>query len=345
MMSEILHTWKTRSILFAFLVVLGLSTSPTQGFAQEWARKMFDVTDHNFGVVARDAKTEYRFKIHNLYVEDVHIASVSSTCGCTTPWIEKPLLKTHEEGYIVAHFNSDRFLGQKGATLTVRIDKPYPAEVRLHVSGYIRSDVVFQPGSVEIGTLKTGEDAERTVDLTYHGGSRWQVTGVTSANPHITAEAVPVTSPYGGRTSYQIKVKVDGDIPPGYIHEQILVETNDYDRRQIPLLVEGVVQAPLVVSPSPLRLGVIESGEQVTKQIVVRGDKPFRIKSIKSQDERFEFGTVSDKVSPIHVIPVTFTADTTSGKIQDRIEIETDFDTGETVASVIVTPGETAAEM
>ena len=37
--------------------------------AQEWANKMFNVTSHNFGTVARGSKTEFRFTFRNLYKE------------------------------------------------------------------------------------------------------------------------------------------------------------------------------------------------------------------------------------------------------------------------------------
>ena len=50
-------------------------------------------------------------------------------------------MKTYEKGAIVATFNTNSFHGQRGATLTVIIDKPFYAEVQLHVRGYIRSDV------------------------------------------------------------------------------------------------------------------------------------------------------------------------------------------------------------
>ena len=49
--------------------------------AQEWARKMFETTTHDFGSVARGAKAEYEFVLSNIYLEDVHIASVRSSCG------------------------------------------------------------------------------------------------------------------------------------------------------------------------------------------------------------------------------------------------------------------------
>ena len=100
----------------------------------------------------------------NIYLEDVHVAAVRTSCGCTSVRIANDSLKTYEKGAIVATFNTPSFLGQHGATITVTFDKPFYAEVQLHVSGYIRSDVVFDPGSVQIGDLKQGAATPQQVD-------------------------------------------------------------------------------------------------------------------------------------------------------------------------------------
>ena len=84
-------------------------------FAQEWAKKMFKDSDHDFGTCARNARAEHQFVFENLYMEDVHIAGVRTSCGCTTPSVINPTLKTYEKGAILAHFNTDKFLGQRGA--------------------------------------------------------------------------------------------------------------------------------------------------------------------------------------------------------------------------------------
>ena len=102
---------------------------PTAAPAAEWAKKMFTVTSHNFGTVARGSKTEYRFVFKNIYEEDVHVVGVRTSCGCTSPVVTQRDLKTHETSEVVATFNTRTFLGQHGATLTVTFDKPYYAEV------------------------------------------------------------------------------------------------------------------------------------------------------------------------------------------------------------------------
>ena len=144
----------------AALVAL-LLTVPA--FGQDWAAKMFSTTSHDFGVVARGSTAEYAFVLENLYVEEVHIASVRASCSCTTPEIKTPTLKTHEKGAILAKYNTSGFVGPKAATLTVTFDKPFVAEVQLQVRGHVRGEAAVNPAIVASG--KAGEDREREREI------------------------------------------------------------------------------------------------------------------------------------------------------------------------------------
>lgn len=307
------------------LAVTLVASSWCSARAQDWATKMFEGTNHDFGSVARAAKAEHEFVLQNIYLEDLHIAGVRSSCGCTTPSIEKPTLKTYEKGAILAHFNTDKFLGSKGATLTVTFDKPFYAEVQLQVSGYIRSDVVISPGEVDFGSTNQGSRVEKTVAVTYAGRDDWQITEVKSPGPNISAKVVE-TSRGGGQVSYNLVVKMDENTPAGSINEHLLLVTNDRSSTPIPVSVEGVVQAGIMVSPASLFLGVVQPGQKVTKQLVVKGNKPFRIVGVDCGDKRFQFDT-SSEASPkaLHLIPVTYVAGSEPGRVSETIRIETDL--------------------
>lgn len=294
--------------------------------AQDWATKMFETTSHDFGSIARGAKAEFEFVFSNLYLEDVHIASVHSSCGCTSVEIKQPaLVKTYEKGAIIARINSRAFMGQKGATITVVIDKPFYAEVQLHDRVYIRSDVVFNPGSVELGTVDQGNTASREVDVSYAGRSDWQIVQVKSVNPHLSGELVE-TQRSGGLVSYRLKVRLDGKAPAGYLRDHLVLVTNDFQSAQVPLPVEGVIQPGISVSPSSLFMGVVHPGQTVTKQLVVKAKKPFRILSIQCDDKSFQFDTKDEEQAKlVHLIPVTFLAGKDAGKVLKTIRIETDL--------------------
>jgi hypothetical protein len=310
-----------RACLLAW-VLLALSSDPA--IAQEWARKMFEEgTEHKFGVVARGAKVEYRFPIKNLYVEDVHILSVRSSCGCTTPVVTKDTIKTFETAELIAQFNTRSFTGEKNATLTVTFDKPFLAEVQVHVSGYIRSDVVLSPGSVDLGSVQQGTTSEKEIAITYAGRSDWQVLDVQSANPSIKTELTE-TGRGAGQVSYKLLVKLADDAPVGYIKDQLILVTNDVRAKQFPVDVEGRVAAEVSISPSSLFMGVLQPGQSATKQLVIRSNKAFHVKSVTCDDDCFVFKT-SDEAKQLHVIPVTFTAGEEPGKITHKLKIETDL--------------------
>lgn len=291
--------------------------------AQDWARKMFETTSHDFGTVAAGAKAEHEFVLKNIYLEDIHITNVSASCGCTQPYIKNPTLKTYDKGAIVAVFNTRQFQGARGATLTVTIDKPFYAQVQLQVKGYIRRDVVLNPGSVQFGSVDQGAGAQQTVAVNYAGRSDWQIVDVKSDNPFLSAEVVP-GSRSGGYVNYNLVVKLDGKSPAGYVRDQLMLITNDYNMKQVPVTIEGMVQAGVSVNPQ-LFMGVIKPGDKVTKQLVVTGKKPFKIVSITCDGEGIEFDTSKlDEAKQVHIVPVTFAAGTEPGKISKTIRIVTD---------------------
>lgn len=306
------------------LVFLVLTCCPAWG--QQWAEDMFETTEHDFGSIARGGEAVYEYVLSNPYLEDVHIAGVRSSCGCTSVQIKQADLKTYETSAIIARINSRTFLGDKGATLTVTIDRPFYAQVQLKTKVYIRSDVVLHPGSVDLGSVQQGSSVEKKISITYAGRSDWQIVEVRSANPHIEAQVVE-TRRSAGQVAYDLIVRLDERAPPGRLNDHLMLITNDYNKKQVPVAVTGAVETGVTVSPSTLFLGVVESGQRVTKQLVVRSDQPFRILSIECDDsDLFEFVPVGQgEAATLHVIAVTFMAGPEAGKVLSTIRIETDL--------------------
>lgn len=332
-----------RRMFVAPLLVLLCAATIARGEA--WADKMFETRDHDFGAVARGAKTEYQFVITNIYEEDVHIAGVRSSCGCTSPRVARDTLKTYEKGAIIASFDTQGHLGQKSATLTVTFDRPFYAEVQLNVGGYIRSDVVFNPGEVDFGTVRPGGSAEKRVAVQYAGRGDWNISEVQAQHDYLEAEVVE-TSRDSGQVAYELVVKLKDNAPKGYLNEQLFLMTNDRRSDRIPIEVTARVAADLTVSPASLSLGTLRPGQKVTKKLVVRGSAPFKITDVHCEEQGFEFG-VDDTAKPLHLVPVTFTAGSEPGKKTCKIEITTDLNDGlkaECQALVQVQEAEVAKE-
>ena len=302
--------------------------------AQQWAEKMFKVTSHDFGTVARGAKVEFTFEVQNIYEEEIHIASVRSSCGCTTPRIENARLKTWQTGAIVARYNTSSFYGKKAATITVVIDKPYYAEVQLTVGGFIRGDVVFDPGVVDFGHVSEGASQAKTINVYYAGRSDWRIVDIRSEYKHVRVQVQkPIIA--NGRVSYELIVDLAPGTPAGFIQAELYLITNDHSSRIIPLVMQGRVVSALTISPTSLYMGELEPGQRVTKQLIVRGKKPFKVVSINCADGCFQFN-VPKTSRQLHFIPVSFTAGDQPGQIKQTIRIETDMGSG-VVADCIAT--------
>jgi len=287
---------------------------------------MFEITEHDFGTIARGAKAEHEFVLKNIYVKDVHIASVRVSCGCTTPSIKRALLRTYEKGAIVASINSDKFTGRQSSTITVTIDKPMYAAVQLHVKVFIQPDVEIEPEAVQLGDIEQGVGAEKTVSVSCTRRSDWRILEVKSANPHLSGEVVE-TARRGSRVAYELRVRLDEAAPAGYLRDHLTLLTNDKFAKQIPVMVQGRVVSAVTVSPASLFLGTLQPEQKVTKRLVVRGKKPFRITSIEADCDCFEFGAVAEGAAkPLHLVPVTFIAGESGGKIAKTIRITTDLD-------------------
>jgi hypothetical protein len=313
------------------------------GAAQEWATKMFPVTSHNFGTVAKGSKTEYRFVFRNIYKEDLHVVGVRTSCGCTSPEVTKHDLKTHETAEVVAKFNTRTFLGQHGATLTVTLDKPFHAEVQLRVAGNIRGDVTFEPPFVDLGNVDLGAGAERSIRVTRVGSASWDITDIRSANPSFE---VSLSKPTRGptQTAYDLTMRLKPDAPAGYVKGQLILVTTDPRATQIPMDVEGRVVAAVTVSPQLLSLGAVKCGGTVTKNIVVRANRDFCITGVACENGCL---TCEPRTTPakVHILPVTFQAGPAEGRIEQQLLISTDLGEGAVPVVTVQAEVEAAAEV
>ncbi|MGL4942327.1 MAG: DUF1573 domain-containing protein [Thermoguttaceae bacterium] len=280
--------------VIASFVLVALGVIPFAS-AQDvsWADKMFEVRSHDFGVVAKGTKAEFRFVFTNPYVESVHISSATSSCTCTSVFVENSTVPTYATSAIVARFDTVGKSGPNAATITVSIDKPYRRDVLLNVRGFIRSDVTLTPKSVYFGIVPEGQGGTRTVDVVYSGNSSaWNIVGIESSRGDISARVVEVTPmPASRQVRLKLAVALAPNAPMGTFSERLTIRTNEPAsmQSQFTIVVEGAVHGSVSVSPPVLFLGSIRPGERVTKSIVLSGITPFAVESLVSTSDGVSF--------------------------------------------------------
>ena len=315
--------------LFLLLTITQIFSAPVH--AQDWARKMFKVHEHDFGTVARGSEQKFRFEITNLYKEDVVIDSVRASCGCTIPSIEKQTIKSLESGAILATYNTKSFVGSRGATVTVTISKPFFAEVQLQIEGFIRGDVVFVPGKIELGNIKHGATVTQEVTVKYAGRSSWKITDVQCDKDYYEVEIVD-RSMVANQVHYRLLIRLKPEAPVGYIKDDLVLITDDADKGKLKLAVTGNVIAPVTVSPASMVLGTVPPGTQVIKRMVVKADQPFKITGVTADQDGFSF-EVSKEKKKVHLVPMTFVAPGEAAMINAIIRISTDIQDAPSLSS------------
>ncbi len=319
--------------VFAFIIAFTTLGMPTLASAQQnWAEKMFGETTHDFRVVGRGAKAEHLFEFRNLYEEEVHVAAVRSSCGCTTPSVSKDTLATHETASIIATLNTSTFIGQKAATITVVFDQPFYAEVQLQVSGFIRTDVTFEPAEINFGESKPGEVKDRTIKISHRGNPGWRIQDVRS---HCSDLAVKLSQPtiQPGLVEYEMQVRMKESMSEGDIHERLTLISNDTQFPTIEMAVGGRVKPSIEVKPAAVSLGTAAFGETVGKRLVVLADEPFAISEVRCIDTRFSFDIPEGK-KKVHFLQMNFNAGDAPDRIAQKIEIVTDLQGGKTAECV-----------
>ena len=325
-----------RSVRFFLgIALLGwASLGASQASAQNWADKMFKTKSHDFRIVGRGTKSEYHFEFTNLYEQDVHVQAVRTSCGCTTPSVTKELVKTHETSAIVAKFNTETFIGQKAATVTVVFDRPSYAEIQLKVKGFIRTDITFDPPEIAFGEVPFGELRDREIVITHSGDPNWRILDVRSHCENLRVKlSKPERTP--GMVRYRMQVTMAEQMDEGDIRERLTLISNDRSFPTTEMAISGRIRPVVSLSPASISLGTVKPDTETTKRMVVRADEPFKIVDVQCADDRFKFVVPLGK-KKVQFVKLQFAADGSKKPISQEIRVVTDIGSGRS-ASCIVT--------
>src|SRR5262249_35872992 len=127
-----------------------------------------------------------------------------------------------------------------------------------------------------------------------------------------------------GQVGYQVKVTLKADAPPGAFKRELHLRTNDAVSPLIAVFVEANVQSGLSISPSALRLDRVSVGEEATKRVVVRGQKPFKVLGVDGLGDGVSLVKTPETAAVTQVL--TFKIEFTKpGELFKELKIRTDL--------------------
>jgi len=98
---------------------------------------VFDTLEHHFGEIKEGDLATYDFKFTNKGKGNLLITEVHASCGCTTPYYPKNIIKPGQSDTIKIEYNSKGRPGmfRKGVTVT---SNTYPNTTKLTIAGSVK---------------------------------------------------------------------------------------------------------------------------------------------------------------------------------------------------------------
>lgn len=296
-----------------------------------WGESLFEIRRYNFGQVAIGTNAEYKFVMTNHFKQDIRVIGLNTSCNCAISNLSSELIASGKTEFLIVKLNTNgQHYYEKKAVITIHFEVIVEGNVlqdsaQLSISGYIRPDITLSAGAIEFGSVRHGESVVRQIQLEHAGKSGWKLIKVEKSNPHIHVRAEPIQFPDGsfwrnGEIRYQITATLKPDAPAGYVKDIIKFITNENNeiekntsqeeymsdnKTEITIPINGVVIDTVQVKPSLLIVGLDDNNNGISKNIVVRSNRQFRILNVKCDDKRLKF-TFSENESNIQIIAAFF---------------------------------------
>lgn len=307
----------TAVVSIAFFVISAVK--PPDVCGQDWARKMFKETQHDYGKVPKGELPEFRFEFQNLYQEDVVIERVATSCPCIIATLadNKNVLKTHEKGAVVCKFNSPAFDGQRKATVTVRFRQPFVAEVQLNLSGDIVRGVSFTPETIDFGQVIESNLPVKVIKLSSSGNPNFRIVDVKSTFPHIGVQ-LRETARNSTLVTYDLSIRLKPTVPAGFTQGELYVVAQEGQTlRQIPIKFNVKLVGSLQL-PESISLGPISVGETISRKVILKSGQDFRVTDVTCPNSAYRV-KAEGKVKKVQFVELLYRAPDKPGQYEDEL--------------------------
>ncbi|MEZ6124670.1 MAG: DUF1573 domain-containing protein [Planctomycetaceae bacterium] len=127
--------------------------------ADQFTDAMISTDKVDFGVIATGSDVQKFIEVRNVHQEAYQIGEVKTSCSCAKASIDKTQLQPGEVATITVQMNTKNFRQRKDSNVLLSLKSArqlHFTEVRIPVTAYIRTDVVFNPGAVQFGEIELG---------------------------------------------------------------------------------------------------------------------------------------------------------------------------------------------
>lgn len=283
------------------------------------AESYFEEKEHDFGPTPRGPLLVHHFRFTNGGSEPVAIARLRASCTCITATGPAQKIKPGESAAVTVQMDTRRFAGAKTETVYVTFGAPLAEEVALKLQAQSREEFALSPDKFNFGKVGRGTGAKAVVRATLAGDPDWSISEATADSGHVKVEAKKVGTK-GTQVTYEITAALDAALAPGRWETDVWLKTSNaaLAKVRLPLVVE--VTAAVGATPASVSFGDVKVGGSAEQNVLVRGEKPFRIKAVKGAGAGVEVAGVGAEAKAVHVLKFAFKP-TKAGAVSQSVEI------------------------
>jgi hypothetical protein len=311
------------------LAVGSLAARSEDAWKEGWAENIFkdqktgqlDLSK-DFGTVPRGTQLYKRFKITNIYKVPLEI-NATAGCTCLTVTPAKQQLQSLQEGFIDVVMDAAKFKGQRNAKVNVTVGPTFISSTTLLIScGVVTSGSAIGP---------------QTLDIEYAGPLDWRLTELVTHDAPLDVSFQELYRRHG-QVGYRVSAAIKADAAPGSFKHELFFRTNDSASPLLPILVEGTIQGGLSAVPETVDMGKLKIGESITKLVLVRATKEFRILGVDGAGNGVS-AEIRQAPSKVQLVKVKYQP-TQAGDLHRQLKIKTDLTQENSVVVTLQGAGE-----
>ncbi len=274
----------------AMAQVEGPAVTPAQPVKTGTIR--LDRTEHDFGVLYEDAgKQRTKFFFTNEGEGDLQITNIATTCGCTTPEMEKRIYAPGESGELVVYYDPHNRKGPQNRKVTIHSNDASSPRLAVSIKADVKRMIEIDPAIVRLGSVPRGESRTMMVDITGRAPGfevvETEVLRIAGLETEILDSQIIEEEDGGTATRVTLLLNMGQGQPIGSFQGALAVQMNDaagnVTNKNISII--GDILGDFKVSPPQFNVGAVEAASVVERHfsIVSRSNRPFKILKIEER--------------------------------------------------------------
>ena len=183
--------------------------------------------------------------------------------------------------------------------------------------------VVVPARHYDFGIVKQGEKVSHCFELGNRGTAPLKTTRMELSLPDMTARATASIAP--GKTG-QICVELGTSSLSLKVTAQAMVILNDPAQTRIPLVLTGVVKAPIDLVPMGAVFAAVWKGERAERSVMIVNNQPnpLHVRGLETEGQHFTARLVTEKSDEVYKVIVEVPPDVLPGRYTGFVYVKTD---------------------